>query len=184
MAGDESRAQTPGEVVEALRGFQRSIERIASMQIETLSRIDRADAHGRELGERVTVLARDVRELKRAVHGSDPPPGYPLTDAVEGAQAKASSASLEAAALEGRMLAALASVDHKIEAVARQNAEQSRAQGIGLHGFAYLLSRDGLKQISATTAAVAAIVAAVASSGTCQAVHLADPPRSVQGVAP
>jgi hypothetical protein len=102
-------------------------------------------------------LALAVRDLQRAVHGSDPPPpgkvpeGLPLDELAEQADRKASDTSLEVSALEGRMIAGFANLS-------KQTAEQSRAMGIGAAGARYLFSPAGRRDVVKLLALGAALV--------------------------
>lgn len=112
--------------------------------------------------EDVAALRNDFAELVKSVHGkSDPPPpvdGAPPLAAVaagalakaEQADARASSATLEQASFEGRVLAELARVQAEL-------GKQSGAMGLGVRGVKWLVStKDG--RATAMRAATLAVV--------------------------
>lgn len=173
MAGDD----TGGEILKRLDELARGVHTVQSQQSTVLANQEKQGRAYQVLDARVTVLGEDVAHLKRLVHGSDPPPdagAAPLVEAVGVATRKASSASLETASLEGRMLAGFASLEQRL-------AAQDRALGVGRSGLRFLFSPPMLRALPAVIAAIAALAAALRGApAPATAPQVAPVPASAQ----
>ena len=122
-----------------------------------------------DISKRLGALNRNFGVLWRRVHGSEPPapdPNLapvelsvsdappPLDEMVEQAHEKASSTSLELAALEGRMIAGFSAMGSELR-------KQSSAMGLGVRGFQWVGTRDGARTVLAVITLFGAIYAAV-----------------------
>lgn len=137
----------------------------------------------------VIALRRDLGTLWRKVNGgSNPPPlgdpdkapaeyagDEPLIDLVEQAREHASEASLEVAALEGRMIGALATVKREIMGELK---EQSKDLGVGTHGTAWYRSKTGRRE------AIALLTLIVSGLGIIAATIRGTPPPPAPAPAP
>jgi len=89
-----------------------------------------------------------TERIERHAFGSEPPsasiPATPLDELAARADTAASRATLEVAALEGRVIAGFAQAEAKQSEIAAELAKQSSAMGIGKRGLAWLVSREGI----------------------------------------
>lgn len=176
----------PGEddLRSALEHVQASAERATEAALAAEKAADRATLAANHaitaiqgLGLQNQTLRRDFGVLWRRVHGSDPPPPTgdphaappevageaPLDELVSAAHEnaaraheKASSASLELAALEGRVIAGFATLATELRA-------QSKNMGLHERGLAFLATKEGQRVLLQLFAAAAAISAAISS---------------------
>lgn len=136
-----------------------------------------------DLTRKHAVLRRDFGVLWRTVKGSDPPPqgdpgvapveiigGPALDDLAADAHKRASAASLDVAALEGRIIG----VASQMTAVRSELAAQSKQMGIGKRGMAWLVSERGASKVLQILTAIGAIIAGVVAL----AHELRSPPSS------
>lgn len=134
-------------------------------------------AHHEETRRAIATTNRNFGLLWRHVHGSEPPPptdggamdaeAYqhpsvpPLERIAHEAHARASSSSLELAALEGRVIAGFASLRGEVMGELRR---QSSAMAIGAQGVRWLFTtREGFKILAMVVTTVTATYAAVRS---------------------
>jgi hypothetical protein len=95
--------------------------------------------------ELLTIGAK-VDRLEKVVFGGDPPPDLPPTSA--SVLARVSSAEADDDDLRGKLAAIEGRVAHVEKLNVDQSkvlADQSKAMGVGRHGFAFLRSREGQK---------------------------------------
>lgn len=123
-----------------------------------------ATAAVHQVSRDVVAIRRDLGILWRKVNGGSTPPTIgdpdrapaevagesPLIDRIDAVHGVASEASLEVAALEGRMIAGLAAVESKVMSELRpQTSEltkQSETMGVDKDGWAYLLRTKAGRQ--------------------------------------
>lgn len=134
-------------------------------------------AHHEETRRAIATTNRNFGLLWRHVHGSEPPPptdgsgamedAYqhpsvpPLERIAHEAHARASSSSLELAALEGRVIAGFASLRGEVMGELRR---QSSVLGVGAQGVRWLFTtREGFKILAMVVTTVTATYAAVRS---------------------
>lgn len=152
--------------VAATRGADRVLlleQRIESNRAASIAEHNKTRA---EFRAELTALETEIEAVRARVDGSKPPPAGTPPVAVEAAAAsvRATGATHEMAALEGRVIAALAGAEARAAAdraaLQKQLAAQDRALGVGGRGLRRVLSPPTLRTLPAIIAAIAALAAA------------------------
>lgn len=182
-----------------------SAARAASNGLDELRNI--ALRNHADTNAKIIAVNRNLGVLWRRVNGSNPPPPDPniapteyastigpdgermpsmppLDEVATQAQQLASSASLEVAALEGRMISGFSSLERK---VMDELKKQSQTLGVGVQGLKWLGTKEGAKTLAVVAAAIFSGYVAVrpapkaevqAAQPTPQVVVLSAPPAS------
>lgn len=136
----------------------------------------------------LTALRRDLGILWKHVHSSDRPPpngdpnaapveiaGEPsLTDQIENVMADHDS-------LEGRMLAAVATVENRVMGELKK---QSNDMGVGESGWSFLRTKTGRREAIAILTLVTTAIGLIAALLRGEPAHAPPPPPSVVVVDP
>ncbi len=173
----EAAQSATAAALQATAAVERTEAKVDALSASQLESHEEGRRNHATLALAIQDQGRTMSALRRAVHGSDPPPpdapelegSAPLDELAAQADAKASRTALELAALEGRVIRGFADMQ-------KLTKDQNTALGIGARGARYLFSPAGRRDVIKVLALAAALL------GYDQARHT--PPAPVYVVPP